>query len=109
MEIALKPNRRPSSFNYLRNKRMATARGPAGLLLLKNTWLMFDPHAVSKSWSPLPAAPVCRSFAQHATAMFFPYFAGNACTIAPNPDRIGRGSPLLKQFPGHLVNVGRYA
>jgi hypothetical protein len=30
MEIALKPNRRSSSFNYIRNKQMASARGPAG-------------------------------------------------------------------------------
>jgi hypothetical protein len=28
--------------------------------------------------SPLPAAVVCRSFAQHATTMFFPHFVGDA-------------------------------
>jgi hypothetical protein len=31
--------------------------------------------------APLPAA-VGRSFAQHATTMFFPHFVGDACTIA---------------------------
>src|SRR5262249_3690265 len=32
-----------------------------------------------------------------------------ASTLAANPDRIDRGSGLLKRFPGHLVNLDRPA
>jgi hypothetical protein len=40
------------------------------------TWVAILLNALP---SPLSAAPVRRSFAQHATTMFIPHFVGDAC------------------------------
>ena len=42
-----------------------------------------QPDRERASPAPLPTALVCRSFAQHATTMFFPHFVGDACSGQP--------------------------
>jgi hypothetical protein len=76
---------------------------------LGNTWGTAAKSAkktVSDYFPPLSAALVdSRSFAKHAAPVFFPHFVGDFLG-AVIPDRIDRGSGLLKQFPDRLVIVG---
>jgi hypothetical protein len=67
------------------------SRSSAGLTSPQETYVpqLFDLHSVnaervSYEPAPLPTALVCRSFAQHATTMFFPHFVGDACSREPH-------------------------
>jgi hypothetical protein len=42
------------------------------------------PAIIRHGTAPLPAALVCRSFAQYATTMFFAHFVGDACSGEPH-------------------------